>query len=45
MATTVTIVAYISGARDGKPWPAAGQTISLPDGEAVLLIAAGLATS
>jgi hypothetical protein len=44
VATVVTITAYISGARDGKPWPAAGQTISLPDGEAATLIAAGLAT-
>jgi hypothetical protein len=43
--TTVTIITFISGARDGKPWPAAGQTVSLPDGEATALVAAGLATN
>lgn len=35
--------ARISGTRDGASWPAIGETIDLPDGEAVDLLNAGLA--
>lgn len=39
----VRMVARISGTRDGKAWPAPGQTISLPEDEANALLAAGSA--
>ena len=34
----VTMIGEISGARDGVPWPRIGESIDLPDDEAVLLI-------
>jgi hypothetical protein len=39
----VTMLASISGLRDGVPWPARGGQIELPAGEAEELIAGGLA--
>lgn len=39
----VTMNVQISGVRNGKPWPAKGETIDLPDGEAAQLCAAGMA--
>lgn len=39
----VRMIAQISGTRDGKDWPAAGETVSLPAAEAEDLIRAGLA--
>lgn len=40
---TVKMLVRISGTRDGKDWPAPGETISLPDDEADLLIRNGQA--
>lgn len=34
----------VSGTRDGKPWPPAGEQIDLPDHEAAAMCAAGHAT-
>ena len=39
----VRMVGRISGTRDGEEWPAPGEVVALPDGEAVDLCAAGLA--
>ncbi|WP_282686325.1 MULTISPECIES: hypothetical protein [unclassified Streptomyces] len=33
----------LSGLRNGKPWPAVGQTTELPTGEAQHLVASGIA--
>ncbi|BCW79002.1 hypothetical protein [Arthrobacter sp. NicSoilC5] len=41
--TTVLMVGKISGTRDGKDWPAAGETITLPEDEANTLLASGIA--
>lgn len=35
----------ISGTRNGQPWPARGEDVDLPDGEAQALIAQGAATA
>lgn len=35
--------ARISGTRDGQDWPAPGETVDMPDVEAVVLLNAGLA--
>jgi hypothetical protein len=35
--------AQLSGTRDGAEWPAPGQVIDLPEDEALLLVAGGLA--
>lgn len=40
---TVKLVARISGTRDGKDWPAPGQTIALPEAEANQLLLNGMA--
>ena len=40
----VTIEAFISGSRDGAPWPPKGEVIDLPDAEAAVMIAAGMAS-
>lgn len=42
---TVRLVGRISGTRDGKDWPAPGETIALPEDEANQLILSGMATS
>lgn len=34
----VTMIGEISGSRDGVPWPRIGETINLPDDEAIQLI-------
>jgi hypothetical protein len=34
----VTMVGYVSGLRDGKPWPLPGHAVDLPDDEAIQLI-------
>ena len=39
----VTMIASITGTRDGQEWPAAGETIDLPADEANALVDAGLA--
>jgi len=39
----VRLVSAISGTRDGKPWPAAGEEIDLPDAEAVAMLQNGSA--
>lgn len=39
----VMMLAQVSGTRNGRPWPAVGKTVDLPDGEAAQLCAAGLA--
>ena len=39
----VTLVGQISGARDGKPWPAAGESIEVSDEEGKSLCESGLA--
>ncbi|GGZ28455.1 hypothetical protein GCM10010387_22400 [Streptomyces inusitatus] len=39
----VRMKVQISGTRDGQLWPERGQTIDLPDSEAALLIATGIA--
>ncbi|MHA7275362.1 hypothetical protein ACX80O_02345 [Arthrobacter sp. Hz1] len=39
----VRMVARISGTRDGKDWPAPGESISLPEEEALALLANGMA--
>lgn len=41
--TTITMLATISGSRNGEAWPQRGETISLPADEASHLIQAGLA--
>lgn len=40
---TVRLVGKISGTRDGKEWPAPGETIALPEDEANALLASGIA--
>lgn len=40
---TVRMVARISGSRDGKDWPAPGETIDLPEAEANQLLLNGMA--
>ena len=42
---TVTISRQISGTRNGQRWPAPGQPVDLPDGEADGLVALGMATA
>lgn len=37
----VELRTQFSGLRDGKPWPARGEAIELPDDEAVELLNAG----
>jgi len=37
----VEMTAHISGTRDGKEWPRPGESVTLPDGEALALVAAG----
>ncbi|WP_146070818.1 hypothetical protein [Arthrobacter sp. B1805] len=39
----VRMIGRISGTRDGKDWPAPGEKITLPETEALQLIASGLA--
>lgn len=39
----ITMVAEITGLRDGKPWPARGESITVPDDEAEVMIANNLA--
>jgi hypothetical protein len=39
----VKMIASITGTRDGHDWPAAGETVELPDAEARDLVASGLA--
>jgi len=39
----VTMKASVSGSRDGKSWPAIGETVDLPDEEAANLCTAGIA--
>lgn len=41
--THVRMLGQISGTRDGRPWPAPGDTIDLPDDEARDLMATGIA--
>ncbi len=40
----VTLEVFISGPRDGAPWPPKGTVIDLPDAEAEDMIRAGQAT-
>jgi hypothetical protein len=40
---TVTMLFPVSGTRDGKEWPAVGETITVPADEAAQLIATGIA--
>lgn len=42
---TVRLVGRISGTRDGKDWPAPGETIALPEEEANQLLLSGLAVN
>lgn len=39
----VTMLRQVSGTRDGVDWPAAGESIDVPDEEAASLIMLGLA--
>ncbi len=39
----VRMKVQISGSRDGVDWPARGETADVPDGEAALLVATGIA--
>ncbi len=39
----VQLLTAITGTRDGQDWPAAGESVDLPDAEARDMIAAGLA--
>jgi len=39
----VTMKAAVSGSRNGQSWPAIGETIDLPDEEAVHLVEAKIA--
>lgn len=39
----VTMKASVSGSRDGESWPKIGETVDLPDEEAIQLCAAGIA--
>lgn len=39
----VQIIARVSGLRNGVDWPAPGEFLTLPDGEAKDLIGAGIA--
>lgn len=39
----VQMKATITGTRNGADWPAVGESVDLPDGEATDLLAAGLA--
>ena len=45
MAKTVKMLVQISGTRNGKDWPAPGETISVGDDEAETLIRNGQATT
>lgn len=38
----VQLLTAITGTRDGQDWPAAGESVDLPDAEARDMIAAGL---
>lgn len=38
----VTMLATITGTRDGQEWPAIGESMDLPDAEAVDMLNAGL---
>ncbi len=40
----VTLEVFISGQRDGAPWPPKGTAMDLPDDEAKVMIAAGMAS-
>ena len=40
---TVRMVGRISGTRDGKDWPAPGETVTLPEAEATALLINGMA--
>lgn len=39
----VKMIVSITGTRNGQDWPAAGETVDLPDAEARDLVAGGLA--
>jgi hypothetical protein len=39
----VTLIAEISGTRDGVEWPPPGSVVDLPDDEAVALLSSGAA--
>ena len=39
----VKLIVQLSGTRDGAEWPARGETVDLPDDEAVSLLGAGIA--
>ena len=39
----VRMLVHMSGTRNGQEWPAAGEPMDLPDGEAADYIAAGIA--
>ena len=39
----IEITARISGSRDGVDWPAVGDTLTVPDGEAADLVRLGFA--
>jgi len=41
----VTMKRQVSGTRNGKPWPKAGETVEVSDDEAASLIRQGNATS
>lgn len=43
MTKTVRLVRHISGTRDGKAWPPAGEYLEVSDAEAAELIAQGVA--
>lgn len=38
----VRMKGYVSGTRDGEPWPAPGEELELPDEEAVSYLGSGL---
>ncbi len=39
----IRMIGKVSGVRDGKSWPDAGETLDVPDDEAAALCASGLA--
>lgn len=39
----IKMTANITGTRNGVDWPAPGETVDVPDGEAADLVAVGLA--
>lgn len=39
----VRMKVYVSGSRNGEPWPGVGEIADMPDGEGAELCAAGLA--